>query len=61
MQWIKCSERMPEKEGHYLTVTKDAMRMTLCASWFSAKSNQFQYKELYPTHWAELPAPPEAE
>ena len=58
-QWIKCSERLPEEEGYYLTGRPRwpyARR-----DWFSQNSNGFIHCVWRPTHWMPLPELPKEE
>lgn len=62
-KWIKCSERLPDRDNFYLAVNDKAIYGTLKATWFSTLANQFHCNNdfnLQATHWAYI-EPPEAE
>lgn len=56
-EWIKCSERLPEKDGFYLVYPR---LNGWSESWFNG--GKFAISRFYGaevTHWLPLPAPPE--
>lgn len=60
--WIKCSERMPEKDGDYLCICgKNYFVLSLVGKSFymdfSARSYFEDWTE-YVTYWQPLPTPP---
>lgn len=65
MEWIKCSERMPSKDGKYLTCTitglpyrpydYEVLSFYEQQPYFQDEDYRF-CNEI--THWMELPAPP---
>ena len=70
-QWIRCSDRLPEKDGHYLVATCkvfEAMTVryvtdiTFCASlklWNASEGcTKYAFQPGYVTHWMELPGLP---
>lgn len=68
-QWIKCSERLPEKAGLYLTYGKTKLvriKRFQCKNRFSQILQHRQLKFLggdgrvdnSVTHWQSLPEPP---
>lgn len=72
-EWIKCSERLPEKSGVYMTVDMDFAGKYMCVMFYSAKwrgwncidfiddENEARAHELHVTHWMYLPDAPEVE
>ena len=62
--WIKCSERMPEKYTDVLIYTTHPGEILLA---YLNKSNEFCYDRdndgdemtCYATHWQSLPEPPQ--
>jgi hypothetical protein len=67
-KWIKCSERLPEKRGHYLVWlrSKTGSIKSGVVEVVGYLSNQKKWSDvvypvcgkLVPTHWAFLPEPP---
>lgn len=49
--WIKCSDRMPDGHGYYLTHSSAGVDVTLC--------QQGKFFHEYATHWMPLPPNPE--
>ncbi|ELY3763482.1 DUF551 domain-containing protein [Cronobacter sakazakii] len=59
MEWIKCSERMPES---FVDVIASDGKQTFCAhiiedDWWCVTSEMAE-EPGPPTHWMPLPAPP---
>ena len=71
-KWIPVTERLPEKVGKYLAVTKSCFKKGetyIQLLWYGAKSG-FHYSDpdfgcmkmnKWVTHWMPLPQPPEGE
>ena len=71
-KWIPVSERLPEKAGKYLVVTKSCFKkgeIYIQLMWYGAKSGfhisdpDFGCMKMnkYVTHWMPLPEPPKGE
>lgn len=69
MQWIKCSEMMPEKEKYILGHFKDCLEPEFCilkltesfyGNWyvFSYYDGKLEYNLKSVDYWQELPEPP---
>lgn len=53
-EWIKCSERMPEKDGRYLVVED------YTPPWIGVSNLRYGQWDSHPTtHWMPLPGLPE--
>ena len=72
-RWIKCSDKLPEKKGEYLTINMDNMYPHMRVTEYSTKWNGWNcidladeediaraYEQQY-THWMPLPEKPEVE
>ncbi|EMA1799458.1 DUF551 domain-containing protein [Cronobacter turicensis] len=57
--WIKCSERMPEKDGNYWAWWSESKRQG--PAWFIKSELQAQFQSSEITHWMPLPAAPRKE
>lgn len=63
MNWIKCSERMPEG-GEYVIVyhpTDGTQKITYFfeyGSWWDTAEDDYRVPKSYFTHWMPLPDPP---
>ncbi len=57
-EWIKCSERLPNDGKRYpILISNEILNigtLTVQNIWLDD-----QMGEIFPTHWAELPSPPE--
>lgn len=72
-EWIKCSERLPEESGTYLTINMDRPYLQMYPIRYSAKWrgwNCLDYTdgelearvyEIKVTHWMPLPDAPEVD
>lgn len=69
-QWIKCSERLPEKSGLYLALNKGSSSYFPFPIHFSKKYQMWNrtdcdilppYDRFNITHWMPLPDAPEVE
>lgn len=61
MEWIKCSEGMPESQQWVLVYAKWANQQVLCWDNFGSKWTDFDeqdYDRHMFTHWMPLPEPP---
>lgn len=57
MEWIKCSDKMPEKRGSYLIFSEKGERMDV--SYWDSNNEMFGSNCLWLiTHWSPLPTPP---
>jgi len=56
--WIKCSDRLPDKEGHYLIHLVTGFIEEYDVTSFS-NNRWVGWTNDKVTHWQELPAPPE--
>jgi Protein of unknown function (DUF551) len=56
--WIKCSERMPDKDGRYLIVENYGWHRSVGVC--SLHQGKWDMSSLI-THWQLLPEPPEEE
>ncbi|WP_110877294.1 DUF551 domain-containing protein [Franconibacter helveticus] len=54
--WIKCSERLPEKDGNYWAWWSESKRQG--PAWFIKSELQAQFQSSEITHWMPLPAAP---
>jgi hypothetical protein len=57
--WIKCSDRMPERDGNYWGWWSDSKRQG--PVWFIKSELQSQFQSSEITHWMPLPAAPQQE
>lgn len=55
MNWIKCTDRMPEKDGRYLIVSH--ARKVTTRQYYTHHDDTF-FGKVVATHWAELPELP---
>lgn len=56
MEWIKCSERLPEKHGKYLTFANRSWGTDIDVNEFWPHDRVWAIGRV--THWAPLPHPP---
>lgn len=53
-KWIKCTERMPEKDGRYLVNAKYS------SEWIGVSSlREGKFDDCHITHWMDLPKAPQ--
>jgi hypothetical protein len=60
--WIKCSDRLPDKEGHYLIHLVNGFTKEYDVAYFfnnSYNNNWGGWSDENITHWMPLPEPPE--
>jgi|GEM_PF-4332771 len=55
MQWVECSERMPNSDGHYIVRNNIGREI----SYFFKRNGRFIDNNI--THWMPLPKPPKGE
>lgn len=65
VKWVKCSERLPDKEGVYLTVSQNRhggksvfFHNYNLDYWVDNDGYTERQLNITITHWAELPEPP---
>lgn len=63
MEWIKCSERMPETGDDVLVYCPDTNEQFVAVTWDGSTDFQYARYETVnivcePTHWMPLPEPP---
>jgi hypothetical protein len=57
-EWIKVSERLPDRNGRYLTHCLIDGQSLVCILYYNRIGG---FSESTITHWQPLPQPPEAE
>lgn len=58
MNWIKCSDQLPDKNEYVLTYNTTTPRRPEIA-FYSTVHNEWRIIHINPTHWCEWPELPE--